>query len=71
MKCLDLTLVLIRGIAHSYLFSLSPKNQTESDLSHLDELSNILHGHFDFKNGRGGRETLYGGGEGAKVKTSG
>ena len=30
-------------------FSLSPKNQKESDLSHLGDLSDILYSHFDEK----------------------
>ena len=45
-----LTLVL-RGLVTTTLenFSLSPKNQKESDLSHPGDLSDILRGHFDEK----------------------
>ena len=48
----ELTIVLPRkGVVTNYLayFYLSPLNQKESDLSHLGDLPDILHGHFDAK----------------------
>ena len=35
-------------------FFLSPQNQKESDRSHVGDLSDILHGHFDQKKKKNG-----------------